>query len=54
MDDASEWASKSVTLASALGLMNGFPDKSFRPKNYCSRAEAIVVVKRLMKLLEIF
>lgn len=54
MDDASEWASKSVTLASALGLMKGFPDKSFRPKNYCSRAEAIVVVKRLMKLLEIF
>lgn len=54
MDNASEWARKYITLADALGLMNGLPDRTFRPKNYCTRAEAIVVVKRLMKLLEIF
>jgi len=54
MDNASDWARKSITLADALGLMNGMPDKTFRPKNNATRAEAIVVVKRLMKLLEIF
>lgn len=54
MDDASEWARKSITLADALALMNGFSDKTFRPKDLSTRAEAIVVVNRLMKLLEIF
>jgi len=54
MDNASEWARKSITLADALGLMNGMPDKTFRPKSHATRAEAVVVVKRLMKLLGIF
>jgi len=54
MDNASERARKSITLADALGLMSVFPDKTFRPGNYTSRAEAIVVVKRLMKLLKVF
>ncbi len=54
MDTASEWARKSVTVADALGLMNGMPDKTFRPKSYATRAEAVAVVKRLMKLLDIF
>lgn len=54
METASQWARRSITLADALGLMSGFSDKTFRPKDLSSRAEAIVVVNRLMKLLEIF
>lgn len=54
MDNASQWAREYITLVDALGLMNGFNDKTFRPKNLSTRAEAIVVVNRLMKLLEIF
>ena len=48
-DKASSWARRSVVLADALGLMSGLPDGTFRPKNLSTRAEAIVVIKRLMK-----
>ena len=54
MDKVSSWAKSSVTYAYALGIMKGFADQTCRPKNLSSRAEATVVVKRLMKLLEIF
>lgn len=53
-EKAADWARRSVVLVDALGLMNGFTDKSFRPKNLATRAEAIVVIKRLMKLAGIF
>ncbi len=53
-DKAASWARRTVVLADALGLMNGFTDITFRPKNFSTRAEAIVVIKRLMKLTEIF
>jgi len=54
MDIVSSWAKSAVTYADALGIMKGFADQTCRPKNLSSRAEATVVVKRLMKLLEIF
>lgn len=54
MDKVSSWAKSAVTYADALGIMKGFADQTCRPKNFSSRAEAIVVIKRLMKLLEIF
>lgn len=53
-DRAGSWARRSVVLADALGLMSGFPDGTFRPKNLSTRAEALVVIKRLMKQTGIF
>jgi len=41
------WAHWSVILANALGLMQGFGDESFRPEETSTRAQAIVVLKKL-------
>lgn len=53
-DKASSWARRYVVLADALDLMSGLPDGTFRPKSLATRAEAIVVIKRLMKGTGIF
>lgn len=45
---ASPWAARSIRLADAVGLMNGSPDGAFHPKASATRAEAIVVLLRLI------
>ncbi|WP_240415538.1 S8 family serine peptidase [Paenibacillus periandrae] len=44
------WARSSVQLASGVGLLSGFPDGTFKPSDTASRAEAAVVIKRLLDL----
>jgi hypothetical protein len=44
----SPWAQDNVKLASKWGLLEGFPDGTFRPLALAVRAEAIVVVERMM------
>ncbi|WP_159887228.1 S-layer homology domain-containing protein [Paenibacillus puerhi] len=46
--EASAWALRSVRLADAVGLMNGSPDGYFHPKQTATRAEALVVLYRLI------
>lgn len=36
-----------VSLAYGCGLLTGYPDKSFKPKGFLSRAEAAVVISRI-------
>jgi hypothetical protein len=43
----SEWAKKAVAIAIDFGLMNGRTDQEFAPQEHASRAEAVVVLKRL-------
>ncbi|MDR6882495.1 S-layer homology domain-containing protein [Bacillus sp. 3255] len=43
----SEWAKKTVALAVDSGLMNGRTEQEFAPQEQASRAEAVVVLKRL-------
>lgn len=43
----SSWAYPSVTLASLKGLLQGYPDGSFRPQKAVTRAEAAVLIGRL-------
>jgi N-acetylmuramoyl-L-alanine amidase len=43
----SEWAKKTVALAVDFGFMNGRTDQEFAPQEHASRAEAVVVLKRL-------
>ncbi|MFT9495336.1 S-layer homology domain-containing protein, partial [Anaerosolibacter sp.] len=50
---SSSWARRNVRLVESLGLMNGTPDGSFKPKDNATRAEAIVVIKHLMEKLDI-
>ncbi|MBX5477269.1 MAG: S-layer homology domain-containing protein [Clostridia bacterium] len=42
------WASAGVEEAIRLGLLQGFPDGSFLPRANLTRAEAAVLVQRLM------
>lgn len=41
------WAVESVNFVTASGYMNGYPDSTFKPANYITRAEAITVLSRL-------
>lgn len=44
----SDWASKAVLAAGKAGILSGYPDKTFRPAAWASRAEsAAVIVKAL-------
>jgi hypothetical protein len=45
----SSWAKRSVILANAAGLIAGNPDGTFNPKGNTTKAQAVVVVKRLME-----
>jgi hypothetical protein len=43
------WARSYVRLADALGLMNGNPDGTFAPGDSATRAQAAVIIKRLLE-----
>ncbi len=46
------WAKDAVEKASAVGLVAGYSDGTFRPKANTTRAEAAVILERSMKLVE--
>ncbi|MFM9331697.1 S-layer homology domain-containing protein [Paenibacillus mesotrionivorans] len=48
---ADDWFSRSVAIASANGLVNGFEDGTFRPEGELSRLEAMVMAGRALALL---
>ncbi|MEN6391309.1 MAG: S-layer homology domain-containing protein [Syntrophomonas sp.] len=43
-DLISAWAAASVNAVTGLGLMTGYPDNSFQPQGWATRAEAAVVI----------
>lgn len=51
-EDISDYAKNAVAQLTALGVLSGFEDSTFRPKEYVSRAQAAVVVYRLILLTE--
>ena len=50
--DISSWALSSVKLCNKLGIINGRGDGSFDPFNSTTRAEAVVMIDRLITVLE--
>lgn len=52
-DQISSWALDEVGFLAEKGLIHGYPDGTFRPKNELSRAEAVALIYNLMKYLEI-
>lgn len=48
-DQIAGWASEGVDIMSRVGIMSGFPDDRFGPGEWTTRAQASVVVKRLME-----
>ena len=46
--DISTWAKSDAEAAAQIGLITGFPDNTFAPKRNCTRAEAAVLIKRMI------
>jgi len=49
-DQVSAWARESVIAASESGLLGGFPDGSFKPGMFTERAQAAVLIYRIISL----
>ncbi len=45
----SAWAKKAVALGVNQGLVQGYPDKNFKPKGKATRAECAAILKRLWR-----
>ena len=50
--DISDWAFPAVNLAAMSGVITGMDSGSFRPKDTATRAQAAVIINRLIKLME--
>lgn len=46
-DSLDMWSTRRVNILGTMGLINGYPDGSFRPDEYVSRAEAVVILNRV-------
>ena len=51
MDIASHWAKNEIGIAANKGWINGYPDDTFRPNQYITRAEAMTLVNRVLNRL---
>ncbi|OPZ74241.1 MAG: Endoglucanase precursor [Firmicutes bacterium ADurb.Bin456] len=45
----SSWAGEAVAAAAVNGIINGYPDNTFRPQGNATRAEAVTVIVRALK-----
>ncbi|RUT40221.1 hypothetical protein EJP82_25415 [Paenibacillus anaericanus] len=43
------WAKKAIVSSKAVGIINGYPDGTFRPAAELSRAEAITMISKLLE-----
>ena len=50
-DIASHWAKSEIGIAANKGWINGYPDDTFRPNQYITRAEAMTLVNRVLNRL---
>jgi hypothetical protein len=46
--NGTEWYADSVAKASALGLITGYTDGTFRPNATVTRAEAVTMINRML------
>ena len=51
IDTVSDYAVESVKLLNGMGIINGYDDGSFMPKNTLTRAEAATIICKLIKSL---
>ncbi len=49
-DAIGNWAEKAIEQAVTAGIIKGYPDGSFRPKAYISRAEMALMMERIIHL----
>lgn len=46
-DSLGQWSTRSVNILGTMGLLGGYPDGSFRPDSYVTRAEAVAILNRV-------
>lgn len=51
-DKIPEYAVEDIACLKELGIINGYPDNSFRAGDYCTRAEMAVIIHRLLNIKE--
>lgn len=49
-DTLHHWAEKSIEELSLVGVVRGYPDQTFRPDEYVSRAEIVEILSRIMNM----
>ena len=47
--DGGHWAFRYIVSSAAKGWINGYPDGTFKPNSFISRAEAVTIVNRLLE-----
>ncbi|AOY75627.1 S-layer homology domain-containing protein [Clostridium formicaceticum] len=47
-DNASVWAANAIEVVSSNGIVSGYPDNTFGPKNNATRAEAVTVIVKAL------
>lgn len=50
--DVVSWAAEDVKLAASLGIIKGYEDNSFKPKNEITRAETAVIIYRVLQAVK--
>lgn len=51
-EDVSEYAKEHLLKVASLKIINGYGDKTFKPKALCTRAEAAIVIYKTLMLIE--
>lgn len=46
-DSVGHWSSRRISILGSMELINGYPDGSFRPDEYITRAEAVSIINRV-------
>ena len=49
-DQISPWAAEAVSVSASQGIVNGYPDTTFRPRGTATRAEAVTVIAQTQKI----
>lgn len=49
--EISSWSNDAVKLNANLGIITGYPDNTFKPKNKVTRAETAVIINRLLNII---
>jgi len=49
-EQISSWAAEAVSASVSKGIINGYPDNTFRPRGSATRAEAVTVIVQTKKL----
>ena len=51
-DKISDWAKEYINMVKQIGLISGYPDGTFGPQKNITRAESVVIFKRLLEFYE--